>query len=323
MLLKPHESQYNSIGSVHGGILATALDSVMGCAVHSKLRVGQAHTTLPTGIQSIVEGADVPKGSFYNHFPSKEAFGTEVIDAYFDRGQDKLRDFLCNPDVAPLADWKPALTTGSKRSGLPTMLEAACSAIFGAEAADHSAAIRKRQSKISQPGAAYSRNVFPKRRSRGRSVSNFLRRRWLISYSTAGRVRCCVCAWKRATRHSSSLRKLSLISFSHNAVTREHQASRSPLGHLRFTASESSLGGRAFWPTCSTPTKWRSGRPAMAAGSKSRASVIRTFRSARPQRDPSSNKSASPETRATCFADSNHHKETWKVIVENGSFRSR
>ena len=26
--------------------------------------------------------------------------------------------------------------------------------------------------------------------------------------------------------------------------------------------------------------------------------------------------------RTTCFADSNHHKETSKVIIENGSFRS-
>ena len=46
MLLKPDEAQYNPIGSVHGGIIATALDSVVGCGVHSKLQVGQAHTTL-------------------------------------------------------------------------------------------------------------------------------------------------------------------------------------------------------------------------------------------------------------------------------------
>jgi|SRR5258707_10940779 len=31
----------------------------------------------------------------------------------------------------------------------------------------------------------------------------------------------------------------------------------SPRGHLRVTASESSPCGHAFWPTCSTPTKWR------------------------------------------------------------------
>lgn len=46
MQLDPHESQYNPIGSVHGGVIATLLDSVMGCAVHSKLPVGRGYTTL-------------------------------------------------------------------------------------------------------------------------------------------------------------------------------------------------------------------------------------------------------------------------------------
>ena len=46
MELRPDESQYNPIGSVHGGIIATVLDSVMGCAVHTKLPVGRGYTTL-------------------------------------------------------------------------------------------------------------------------------------------------------------------------------------------------------------------------------------------------------------------------------------
>ena len=46
MLLTPQESHYNPIGSVHGGIIATILDSVMGCAVHTKLPSGRSYTTL-------------------------------------------------------------------------------------------------------------------------------------------------------------------------------------------------------------------------------------------------------------------------------------
>ena len=34
------------------------------------------------GIQPILTLAGVPKGSFYNFFPSKEAYAIEVIDAY-------------------------------------------------------------------------------------------------------------------------------------------------------------------------------------------------------------------------------------------------
>ena len=40
------EHLYNPIGSVHGGVFCTLLDSAMGCAVHSTLDRGQAYTTL-------------------------------------------------------------------------------------------------------------------------------------------------------------------------------------------------------------------------------------------------------------------------------------
>jgi uncharacterized protein (TIGR00369 family) len=40
------EYLYNPIGSVHGGVFCTVLDSAMGCAVHSTLRAGQGYTTL-------------------------------------------------------------------------------------------------------------------------------------------------------------------------------------------------------------------------------------------------------------------------------------
>ncbi|SEC32728.1 uncharacterized domain 1-containing protein [Rhizobiales bacterium GAS191] len=46
MRLLPAEHHYNTLGSVHGGVIATLLDSVMGCAVHSTLPPGQAYTTL-------------------------------------------------------------------------------------------------------------------------------------------------------------------------------------------------------------------------------------------------------------------------------------
>ena len=42
MSLAAGEYLYNPIGSVHGGAIATLLDSVMGCAVHSMLPAGRA-----------------------------------------------------------------------------------------------------------------------------------------------------------------------------------------------------------------------------------------------------------------------------------------
>ena len=40
------EHQYNPIGYVHGGVVATLLDSAMGVAVHSTLLPGESYTTL-------------------------------------------------------------------------------------------------------------------------------------------------------------------------------------------------------------------------------------------------------------------------------------
>jgi TetR/AcrR family transcriptional repressor of nem operon len=37
-----------------------------------------------TGLQELVQAAGVPKGSFYNYFPSKEAFSAEVVKQYIE-----------------------------------------------------------------------------------------------------------------------------------------------------------------------------------------------------------------------------------------------
>jgi uncharacterized protein (TIGR00369 family) len=44
--MRPAEFHYNPIGSVHGGIYCTLLDSAMACAVHSTLPAGTGYTTV-------------------------------------------------------------------------------------------------------------------------------------------------------------------------------------------------------------------------------------------------------------------------------------
>ncbi len=44
--MQPAEYHFNPIGTVHGGVIATILDSAMSCAVHTKLPVGGSYTTL-------------------------------------------------------------------------------------------------------------------------------------------------------------------------------------------------------------------------------------------------------------------------------------
>lgn len=43
---RPDESHYNPIGIVHGGLVCTLLDSVVGCAVHTTLPLGLGYTSL-------------------------------------------------------------------------------------------------------------------------------------------------------------------------------------------------------------------------------------------------------------------------------------
>ena len=44
--MEPGPQHYNPIGSVHGGIALTLLDSAMGCAVHTLLDAGVGYTTI-------------------------------------------------------------------------------------------------------------------------------------------------------------------------------------------------------------------------------------------------------------------------------------
>ena len=49
----PGEEHYNPIGVVHGGFMATLLDSVAGCAVHTTLALGEAYTTLTLEVKNV------------------------------------------------------------------------------------------------------------------------------------------------------------------------------------------------------------------------------------------------------------------------------
>ena len=43
--LQPAEWMYNPIGSVHGGVASTLLDSALGCSIHTMLDAGARYTT--------------------------------------------------------------------------------------------------------------------------------------------------------------------------------------------------------------------------------------------------------------------------------------
>ena len=59
--LEPAEFHYNPIGSVHGGVFATLLDSACACAVHSTLPAGSGYTTLDLSVK-LLRGLSADSG---------------------------------------------------------------------------------------------------------------------------------------------------------------------------------------------------------------------------------------------------------------------
>ena len=59
--LQPAEHLYNPIGLVHGGVLATLLDSATGCAVHSTLPQGTSYASVDLTVKFLrAVRADTP-----------------------------------------------------------------------------------------------------------------------------------------------------------------------------------------------------------------------------------------------------------------------
>jgi TetR/AcrR family transcriptional regulator, transcriptional repressor for nem operon len=56
-----------------------------------------------TGIQQITDHARVPKGSFYNHFVSKEAFASAIVARYADNMRHSWERMIASAPEAPMA----------------------------------------------------------------------------------------------------------------------------------------------------------------------------------------------------------------------------
>ena len=67
------------------------------------------HGYAATGIKDITDRVKIPKGSFYNHFKSKEEFGLEIIDHYMSEVVANLARMLLDKKIKPLRRIKLAL----------------------------------------------------------------------------------------------------------------------------------------------------------------------------------------------------------------------
>jgi uncharacterized protein (TIGR00369 family) len=83
---EPDESVYNPIGGVHGGVVCTMADSVIGCAVHTTLELGKVFTSIDLNVsylRAVTKDSGVLRAIGTVTKPGRRvAFGSaEIIDA--------------------------------------------------------------------------------------------------------------------------------------------------------------------------------------------------------------------------------------------------
>jgi TetR/AcrR family transcriptional repressor of nem operon len=108
------------------------------------LRVVHERGFAGASVRDIVEAANVPQGSFTNHFASKEAFCLEILDLYFEGTRVMIRETLRNESLPPpkrLRAFVDAQLNYLKRNGWHN---GCLIGNFSAEASEHSEVIRKR-----------------------------------------------------------------------------------------------------------------------------------------------------------------------------------
>ncbi len=99
-------------------------------------------------VRDIIGAAGVPQGSFTNHFASKEAFGLEVLNLYYDSAKARMAETLLNESLTPLTrmrKWVDAIKAaiGENDSKVGCML-----GNFSAEATHCDGCIRLRLAEI-------------------------------------------------------------------------------------------------------------------------------------------------------------------------------
>jgi TetR/AcrR family transcriptional repressor of nem operon len=97
-----------------------------------------------TGVQDIAAAAGVPKGSFYNHFESKEVLGAAALDRYFQERTCERMRVLSDTTLAPLTRLQRYFDSLSAMLATKDYVGGCMIGNLSAELADHSRLLRDR-----------------------------------------------------------------------------------------------------------------------------------------------------------------------------------
>jgi TetR/AcrR family transcriptional repressor of nem operon len=107
--------------------------------VEAALDQFHAHGFNATGVKDITNAAGVPKGSFYNHFESKEALATTVLERY---GESRRIPDLTDTSVEPVARLRAHFEFLRGEFEGHDLTRGCMFGNFGAEVADYSEPLR-------------------------------------------------------------------------------------------------------------------------------------------------------------------------------------
>jgi TetR/AcrR family transcriptional repressor of nem operon len=108
------------------------------------LRVMHAQGFNATGVQDITQAAGVPKGSFYNHFDSKEGFGAEVLGRYWEERASRALSLLSDETRTPLDRLKAYFAAKTRVEAKKNAGQGCMIGNFSAEMAGQSRLVRDR-----------------------------------------------------------------------------------------------------------------------------------------------------------------------------------
>jgi TetR/AcrR family transcriptional repressor of nem operon len=99
-------------------------------------------------VQDITQAANVPKGSFYNHFESKEAFVVEILDLYWRRMASASLGILSDQTLPPIARLERFFAELAKELAVLNYQRGCLFGNLGAELSDQSRVVRDRLSAL-------------------------------------------------------------------------------------------------------------------------------------------------------------------------------
>lgn len=101
-----------------------------------------------TGINSVLQVAGVPKGSFYYYFSSKEDFGLAVIDATASNYSEQIEQFLSDTSLSPLNRIRTYMQSGLERIEQGRCKHGCLIGTLGQELSAHNETFRARLDEI-------------------------------------------------------------------------------------------------------------------------------------------------------------------------------